>query len=43
LWFGDLPVGRGTAGEVLARPRDEFGAARLTAQKHLFLSRDQLD
>jgi hypothetical protein len=43
LWFGDLPIGRRTAGEMFARLRDEFGAARLTAQKHLLLSRDQLD
>ncbi len=42
LRFGDLPVGRRTPGEVFACPRDEFGAARLTAKKHLLLSGDQL-
>ena len=42
LRLGDLPVGRGATGEVLARQRDEFGAARLAAKEHPFLVGDQI-
>ena len=42
LRLGDLPVGRGPAGEVFAGLRDEFGAARLAAQEDLLLVGDQL-
>ena len=42
LRLGDLPVRRGTAGEVLAGLGDELGAARLAAQEHLLLVGDQL-
>ena len=42
LRLGDLPVGRGAAGEVFARPRDQFGAARLAPEEHLLLGGDQV-
>ena len=42
LRLGDLPVGRRAAGEVFAGLRNEFRAARLTAQEHLLLVGDQL-
>ena len=42
LRLGDLPVRGRAAGEVFARHRDEFGAARLAAQEHLLLVGDQL-
>ncbi|WP_234881527.1 hypothetical protein [Mycolicibacterium smegmatis] len=41
LRLGDLPVGRRTTGEVRTGAGDEFRAARLTAQEHLFLVGDQ--
>ena len=42
LRLGDLPVGGGPACEVHACLGDEFGAARLAAQKNLFLIGYQL-
>ena len=42
LRLGDLPVRRRATGQVHAGLGDEFGAARLAAQKHLLLVGDQL-
>ena len=41
LRLGDLPVRRGTAGQMSTGECDEFGAARLPAQEHLLFVGDE--